>query len=235
MNLSTDNESYLRDLRAWLASQEETPLEEMSDFFTARLDGYEEHMAAWREDYRRFAQCLPDRCREVLDLGCGTGLELDELLARRPDLAVTGIDLCPAMLERLAVKHPSVAVRCADYFEADLGRARWDAVISFESLHHFAPERKAGLYRRIREALRPGGVFMLCDYMACCDEEEALLRDTCRRKRLREGLPDDRFVHFDTPLTVPHETALLLGAGFARCESADGMRDAVLLLATVPA
>ena len=66
--------------------------------------------------------------------------------------------------------------------------------------------------------------------MACCDEEEALLRETCREKRLKEGIPEEQFVHFDTPLTVPHELELLRDAGFADCRKAEGMKDAVLLI-----
>lgn len=220
----------MRALREWLRAQEDVPLEEMSDFFTTRLGDYEAHMAHWREDYRRFARLFPAAAHDVLDLGCGTGLELDELLRLRPDLAVTGLDLCPAMLERLQAKHPGTRTRCGDYFACDLGQEAWDAVISFESLHHFAPEKKAGLYRRVREGLRPGGVFMLCDYMACCEEEETLLRNVCREKRLKAGIPEGQFVHFDTPLTVPHELALLQSAGFSRCTQAEGMQDAVLLL-----
>ena len=230
MNLRDDVQTYMSDLRAWLKSQEDAPLEAMSDFFTARLDGYEAHMAHWREDYRRFASLFPENARDVLDLGCGTGLELNELLLLHPGLRVTGLDLCPAMLEQLKARHPGVRTICGDYFEADLGRDCWDAVISFESLHHFSPAKKADLYRRVRESLRPGGAFMLCDYMACCDEEEALLRETCREKRLKEGIPEEQFVHFDTPLTVPHELELLRDAGFADCQEAEGMKDAVLLI-----
>lgn len=56
MNVTgTQQQEYLRELRAWLREQEETPLEEMSGFFSACLDGYEEHMAHWQADYQRFA------------------------------------------------------------------------------------------------------------------------------------------------------------------------------------
>ena len=57
------------------------------------------------------------------DLGCGTGLELDRIFERFPDLAVTGIDLSPDMLERLARKHEGkrLTLICADYFGCDLG------------------------------------------------------------------------------------------------------------------
>ena len=71
-------------------------IEEMSAFFAARVEGYDEHMlndvVGCREGYARLAQALPADARDVLDLGCGTGLELDALFARFPDLRVTGID-----------------------------------------------------------------------------------------------------------------------------------------------
>ena len=46
------NETRMRELRAWLAQTESTPLEEMDAFFTRRLSGYEAHMLAhWAADY----------------------------------------------------------------------------------------------------------------------------------------------------------------------------------------
>ena len=79
-------------------------LEKMSDFFEARLDGYDEHMltniASADEFYPFTAAMLPtfDGCR-VLDLGCGTGLELEYYFALNPTAKVTGIDLSEGMLK----------------------------------------------------------------------------------------------------------------------------------------
>ncbi len=167
----------------------------------------------------------------MLDLGCGTGLELDVILARRPALRVTGIDLCQPMLERLREKHPQVRALCADYFACDLGEERFDAVINFETLHHFSQKRKAQLYRSIHCALKPGGVYLQGEYVACCEEEETLLRDTLCRKREREGIPAERFVHFDTPLTLENELALLSGAGFDAADALDCIEGACFLRA----
>lgn len=50
------NETRMRELRAWLAQTESTPLEEMDAFFTRRLSGYEAHMLAhWAADYENLA------------------------------------------------------------------------------------------------------------------------------------------------------------------------------------
>lgn len=58
-------------------------LERMEAFFENRLAGYDEHMLASiegaREFYRFTASLLPmEEKSVVLDLGCGTGLELEE-------------------------------------------------------------------------------------------------------------------------------------------------------------
>ncbi len=209
-------EKYLQDLKQWLHDTSDSPLEEMSDFFSRRLDGYEEHMSVWRESYRQFAGLLPAGRRKILDLGCGTGLELDDIWKKDPAIEVTGVDLCRSMLDRLLEKHSDrhLVTVCQDYFRYDIGCEKWDAVISFESLHHFLPERKGELYRKIYHGLKKGGVFLLGDYIACCEEEEELLRSVYLEKRKQSSIPAHRFVHFDIPLTLEHESGLLQDAGF---------------------
>lgn len=205
---------HISALRAWLENQENVPLEEMGDFFTARISDYEQHMALWREGYEKMAKLLPASAARILDLGCGTGLELDEILRLRPDVEVTGIDLCPAMLQKLRAKHPGVRTICGDYFQEDLGEEQYDCVITFESLHHFLPEKKQRLFEHIHRALKPGGVFLEVDYLAACQEEEDMLMAFAQKKRQEQGIPEDVFVHFDTPLTAEHEMKLLRAAGF---------------------
>lgn len=205
---------YMEELKAWLVTVEDKPLEEMGAFFAARLGEYEDRMARWKEGYRLMARLVPENARTVLDLGCGTGLELDALFAQRRNIAVTGIDLCQEMLAKLKEKHPQVFTVCGDYFTADLGRGRYDCAITFESLHHFAPEKKLGLFQKVFHALKPGGVYMEADYLACCREEQDLLMDFLQRKRREQNIPPERFVHFDTPLTPEVEMDLLRQAGF---------------------
>lgn len=209
-------EEYMKGLKQWLRDTSDSPLEEMSDFFTRRLDDYEEHMSIWEKSYQIFAELLPSECQRVLDLGCGTGLELDKIWYKNPYVAVTGVDLCQSMLDQLVKKHfdKHLTVVCQDYFQYDLGSAKWDAVISFQSLHHFFPEQKKELYQKIYNGLRAGGIFILGDYIACCDEEEELLRSVYLKKREQSAISKDQFVHFDIPLTLDHELAILKNAGF---------------------
>lgn len=76
---------------------------------------------------------------------------------------------------------------------------------------------------------RPGGFFLEADYIACCEEEETLLRAESARRRARANIPADVFIHFDTPLTLEHELALLRAAGFSYCEAVDSIAGATFL------
>ena len=226
-------EKYLQELKQWLHDTSDSPLEELSDFFSKRLDGYEEHMSVWGKSYKLFAELLPFRCREILDLGCGTGLELDHIWQKDPAIEVTGVDLCQSMLDKLLDKHSDkhLITVCQDYFRYNLGCGKWDAIISFESLHHFLPERKGELYRKIYNGLKKGGVFLLGDYIACCDEEEDLLRNVYLKKRKQSLIPYNHFVHFDIPLTLEHESRLLQDAGFIIAKVLDNPDGATIILA----
>lgn len=145
---------------------------------------------------------------------------------------MTGVDLNQKMLDELLKKHGDKKLKtvCADYFQYEIGDSRYDAVISFESLHHFTPEAKRQLYTKIYRGLKADGVFLLGDYIACCDEEEEFLWETCRRRRERDGIPEGRFVHFDTPLTLEHELELLADAGFGRAETVECVNGATIIL-----
>lgn len=71
-------------------------------------------------------------------------------------------------------------------------------------------------------SLKENGVFILGDYIACCDKEEELLRSVYLKKRSRSAIPADCYVHFDIPLTLEHEKELLLKAGFTIEKVLDG-------------
>ena len=78
-------------------------LEKMADFFASRVDSYDEHMLSkvegCREGYEKMALFVPKTAKRLLDLGCGTGLELDEILKLMPDIEITGVDLTQEMLD----------------------------------------------------------------------------------------------------------------------------------------
>ena len=197
-------------------------LEKMGEFFDSRLEGYEEHqltgIASAQEFYPFTAECLPRMPgARILDLGCGTGLELGYYFALAPAAIVTGVDLAPGMLEALRGKFPDKALTLVlgSYFDLPFGENAFDAAVSVESLHHFTKEEKIPLYEKLRKALKAGGCFILTDYFALSGEEERARRAELLRLKSEQHLSDEAFYHYDTPLTVEHETEALLRAGFA--------------------
>ena len=200
-------------------------LEKMSDFFEARLDGYDEHMLTNIESANEFypftAMQLPtfENCR-VLDLGCGTGLELEEYYLLNPSARITGIDLSRGMLSALQNKFTDkdITLICGSYFDVPFGVSVFDSAVSVESLHHFTKEEKIPLYKKLHCALKDGGCFVLTDYFALSDEEEQMHRQVLIKLKAEEGIDDNEFYHYDTPLTVNHETDALIKAGFSSVE-----------------
>ena len=200
-------------------------LEKMSDFFEARLDGYDEHMLTNIESADEFypftAKQLPviENCN-ILDLGCGTGLELQEYYHLNPSARVTGIDLSQGMLAALKKKFADkdITLICDSYFDVPLGVSLFDAAVSVESLHHFTKEEKVPLYAKLHKSLKDGGYFVLTDYFSLSDEEEQLHRNNFLKMKTEQGIADDEFYHYDTPLTVEHETQALIEAGFSSVE-----------------
>ena len=197
-------------------------LEKMSDFFEARLDGYDEHMMtnieSANECYPCTAKQLPttENCH-VLDLGCGTGLELQEYYLLNPSAMVTGIDLSQGMLAELKRKfaNKDITLMLGSYFDVPFGEEVFDAAVSVESLHHFTKGEKIKLYSKLHKALKDKRYFILTDYFSLSDDEEQMHRRNLLALKAEQGITDDEFYHYDTPLTVKHESEALVEAGFS--------------------
>ena len=194
-------------------------LEPMDQFFNTRAPIYDEaHTAQISGGVATkdlIAQHLPEGARDILDLGCGTGLELPAIYARFPEAKVIGIDLAGDMLALLHERCAGLDVEplCMSYFDYDFPEAQYDAVVSVMSLHHFSPVQKLDLFLRVRKALKPGGVFLNCDYIIGNPILAHLNFLRLRRLKHEPGT-----VHFDTPLTARQEIKILRQAGFGRAE-----------------
>ena len=215
-------------------------LEKMSDFFEARLEFYDKHMLTEIEGAGEFypftASQLPmkENCR-ILDLGCGTGLELGEYFVLNPTAEVTAIDLSEGMLNVLRNKFTDKNIKLikGSYFDVPFGEKIFDAAVSVESLHHFTKEEKLPLYKKLSASLKKGGYFVLTDYFCQSDEEEALYRHTCLELKNQQGISDNELYHYDTPLTVSHETEALLEAGFTSVKLLGRWENTYTLVASI--
>lgn len=211
-------------------------LEEMGSFFDTRSDTYEEHMLTvvdgMGEAYHEIARHIPDKMSmKLVDLGCGTGLELEEIFLRHPDMAVTGIDLSSGMLRLLEnkFKERSLSLHQMSYFDFDYGEQEYDAALSCMTLHHFSHQDKIQLYTRLCRGLVSGGRYVECDYMV---EERALEEHFYaeNEKIRKEHGVSEGFYHYDTPCTIDNQVAMLIQAGFSRVEKVFHEGNTVILV-----
>ena len=212
-------------------------LEKMSDFFALRVEEYDEHMLTevegCAEGYEKMATLVPENTKHLLDLGCGTGLELDFIFPRLPSLSVTAVDLTQVMLNKLKEKHPDKKLKliCDDYFTVDFGKERFDCAVSFQTMHHFAHEKKIGLYKKIYTALRNSGEYIECDYMVETQKEEDHWFRENDRIRKEQGIPEGEFYHYDTPCTIENQIKMLEKAGFSDVSMVQRIENTTILVA----
>ncbi len=145
-------------------------VEKMADFFDRRAASYEEHMrwsvAGFDDFYRNVAEPI-GRTEEpiaVLDLGCGTGLELAFIFEKVLNAQITAVDLSQEMLAKLSEKYADKAGQIVliqgSFLEFPIEQERWDYIVSVMAMHHLTPEEKLPLYHTIHKGLKPGGLYI---------------------------------------------------------------------------
>lgn len=167
--------------------------------------------------------------KSLLDVGCGAGNYAIKLLNRLPGCDVTLLDLSRPMLdrayERVSAATPgSVETIQGDVREVDLGRERFDVVVTASTLHHLRTDGEwEGVFAKLFAALRPGGSLWIYDLLESDSPEIAAL-DRAGYARYLEGLggPAYREKVFayieaeDTPRSLEYQLDLLRRVGFAQ-------------------
>ncbi|MCL2081022.1 MAG: class I SAM-dependent methyltransferase [Oscillospiraceae bacterium] len=199
-------------------------LEEMGAFFNSRAEKYNavhlEHVGGI-ESKQIIASFLPEHTETVIDFGIGTGLELEAIFRRFPNVEVTGLDIAEKMLQLLIKSYPDkkINIYCESYLDYDFGVSLYDAALSVMTLHHYDHRTKTGLYRKIYNCIKPNGVYIECDYMLHKYENAQAMEDfyfsEYKRLKAEQGITDNREYHYDTPCTVANQIKMLFDAGFA--------------------
>jgi ubiquinone/menaquinone biosynthesis C-methylase UbiE len=99
----------------------------------------------------------------VLDVGCGTGAQLD--LYRQAGCAVAGVEASPAMAQvarqRLGVH---AAIELADASRMPYAAASFDLVLASMMLHELSAGTRDAIVNEAARVLRPGGRLLVIDY-----------------------------------------------------------------------
>jgi tRNA (cmo5U34)-methyltransferase len=123
-----------------------------------------------QEETARAAAGVP--ARTILELGVGTGETARRLLARHPAARLVGIDASEAMLAEARRRLPEAELSVSR-LEEPLPPGPFDLVVSTLAVHHLDGAGKRDLFARVREALRPGGRFILADLVVPDDPADA--------------------------------------------------------------
>lgn len=130
---------------------------------------YDALAAIYDRRWRRYVECSVARTvdaleltgrERVLDVGCGTGTLLAELLKRHSEVALHGIDPSGPMLDVARRKCGTEVVLTEGNAEAlPYPDGSFDVVLSVSAFHFFADHRKA--VSEIRRVLRPSGRYVI--------------------------------------------------------------------------
>jgi SAM-dependent methyltransferase len=144
--------------------------EELRDARAQTRSVYERHAADWdthRHKHlieqswfdRFFARLRPAGC--ILDLGCGAGKPLAELVLKS-GFDLTGIDYSAPMLDLARTRYPT-----AEWIHGDMRDMRsllhrhFDGIFSWNGTFHLTREEQRQLLIDIAAQLNPGGTLML--------------------------------------------------------------------------
>jgi len=127
---------------------------------------YSEEEYAFGTEPNDFLRSLLPQLPDGKALSIGDGEGRNGVWLAEQGLAVTSVDASAVGLEKardLAFRHGvSIATVHADLADFDIGRARWDIIVSI--FCHLPPPLRKQVHRDAVAGLRPGGMFVLEAY-----------------------------------------------------------------------
>ncbi len=198
--------------------------EEMSQFFDKVVSGYDAHMKETIKSFDDFYSAISMPITEtneeisILDLGCGTGLEIQYILEKCPNALITGMDVSDGMLRELSRKYTrhidQIKLVNDSYLTARLGESMHHYIVSVMTMHHLLPDIKLGIYKNIRNALKSGGIYIEGDYIVSPHKEKCYLEAYDEKVADFNTYQNGKY-HIDIPFSIETQTKLLLDAGFS--------------------
>ena len=123
--------------------------------------------------------------KHVVDLGCGSGLSTEVLVARFPDAVHAGIDTSPAMLETAAKRCPTARFTLGDV--STYSASEPVSLLFANALFQWVPDHR-GLFPRLMRQLEPGGALAYQVPDNLDEPSHALMRAVADAPRFRDRL-----------------------------------------------
>jgi len=98
----------------------------------------------------------------LLDIMCGPGYLLGEIVKQRPDLTLTGMDIDERYIQYGKEKYPGVQFEKGDVLNWR-PEAAYDVAICTGSVHHVSYEKQDAAIANIASLVKPGGVVIISD------------------------------------------------------------------------
>lgn len=118
---------------------------------------------------------LDQRRLRVLDLACGNGRFMRQVLEAFPRLALTGLDLSPAYVQearRRVAEWPRAELAVGQAEAMPFPDATFDAVTCVYLFHELPPKVRRAVAHEIARVLKPGGVLVLADSLQTGDARD---------------------------------------------------------------
>ncbi len=195
----------------------------MGDFFdfvsseydkvhTANIDGGAEYYRAISDPVKPTDESL-----QILNIGCGSGLEMPHLFKNVPNSHIHCIDLSEKMLDKMEERFSDTSYKIStsveSYLDFQYPQNKYDYIIASATLHHLLNHEKSPLFSKILESLKSEGVFILGDYFVSPKEAETQLELYKELQQKGVDVSDGKY-HIDIPTTSDNDLSLLENTGY---------------------
>jgi len=119
-----------------------------------------------------WSQTLPDRAA-VLDLGCGTGVPISQVLIER-GFNVYGVDASPRMITAFRTSFPTLPVECAAVEDSNLFGRTFDGVVAWGLFFLLKAEVQRRLIAKVAAVLSSGGRLLFTAPSQSCSWADAM-------------------------------------------------------------
>jgi tRNA (cmo5U34)-methyltransferase len=197
--------------------------EEMENYFNKKASVYDNHMkntvTSFDDFYRKISDPISmNNNIEILDIGCGTGIELQYLFNKNPKIKITGIDLSEKMLLKLKEKYidkiNQIQLIRGSFLHYKIKEDYYDYIISVWALHHLTYEKKLKVYKKIYYGLKENSYYIEGDYIVSEKEEESFINKYQEQiSRLNSNEIEGDY-HIDIPFSIKTQKKILQEANF---------------------